>query len=172
MVTHLLDGALVRRVRAAGGWSLTSIECDRGLARVEQRAAVTEVVIGDHDLDRDGDLSAFTAAACTADGEALVISRQAPPAFLLTPRGARATPADGGPRGTERPNPDERLLMLSCAAFESMPELLASGIHGSPHELLSRDAEDLLLALFRDIGRGAGAVIERPHPTFPQGGPL
>ena len=54
-----------------------------------------------------------------------------------------------------------RLLLLSCAAFEAMPEVLANGIANVPTDLAAQDPDDLLLEIFREARHGAGAVIDR-----------
>jgi hypothetical protein len=75
--------------------------------------------------------------------------------------GCRTLPAAGAQRDCVRLDPGERLLLLSCAAFEAMPEVLANGIANGPTGLAAQDPDDLLLEIFRELGHGAGAVIDR-----------
>ena len=65
-----------------------------------------------------------------------------------------------GARDADQEVVGERLLLLSCAAFEKMPEVLAD-IGTVPTELVRQDPENLLLEIFHDFGHGAGAVIDR-----------
>ena len=91
---------------------------------------------------------------------ALVV-HHSPPAIVVGSTGCRALPADGANHDCVRLAPGERLLLLSCAAFEGMPEVLANGIADVPNGLVDQDPEDLLLEIFRELGHGAGAVIDR-----------
>ncbi len=78
-------------------------------------------------------------------------------------------PAGGADRECVRLAPGERLLLLSCAAFEGMPEVLANGIANVPAHFTTQDPDDLLLEIFHELGRGAGAVIDRLSLPMPQG---
>lgn len=168
MVMQLVDNGVVRIHDGPGGWHVTVIECANGLANVESRRGITQVFVADMPVPGGNDPNCFAAAACTPEGDALVVARQAPPALLVTPQGQRPTP--GNPEQDEvlHPAEGERLLILSPAAFEAMPRSLARLLHGPPDILLSADPVELLTELFDDIGSGSGAIISRhtePNPT-------
>lgn len=170
MVSRIVGDTLVH-TQSCTGWELTSLEGSRGLARLEVRRDRTRIVVAD-----TGDVVAgvdepfaFSAVACTSDGELVVTTRRAPPAIMLGASGCRTTPADGSARDSTFPEPGERFLLLSCAAFENMPDVLAKGIKQSPSDLIAQDPQDLLLAIFADRSHGAGAVIDRRPAHCPTG---
>lgn len=167
MVSRVVGDAIVHR-ESSGCWTWTSLECSRGLARLEMKGHLTQIVVADTGDAVAGldEPPAFAAAACTCDGELVVVTRGAPPAIVLGPAGCRTAPADGSVRDSMFPQPGERFLLLSCAAFENMPDVLAKGIEQCPTDLIEQDPEELLLAIFEGLAQGAGAVIDRqPHPT-------
>jgi hypothetical protein len=98
-------------------------------------------------------------------GTVTVTTRHAPPAIIATPAGPRVTPSDAGTASTEVLAPGERLLLLSSASFDEMPELLAGLLCTTPDRLLVSDAVELLTALFEATGQGAGALVERLDDT-------
>lgn len=162
MVTRIVGDALLH-TEVNPAWTVTSLECNRGLALLDLRRGLTQVVIadtGDAVAGLDAP-SAFAAAACTPDGEVVVVARHSPPAIVLGPHGCRTSPSEGAGRETQYPHPGERLLLLSCSAFENMSDVLAQGMNGSPSSLIERDPQELLLEIFADLGCGAGAVIDR-----------
>ena len=162
MVTRIVGDALLH-TEVDTAWTVTSLECSRGLARLDLRRGLTQVVIadtGDAVAGRDEPPS-FAAAACTHDGEVVLVARRSPPAIVLGPTGCRTSPSDGTGRETQYPEPGERLLLLSCSAFENMSDVLAKGMNESPSALIERDPQELLLEIFADLGCGAGAVIDR-----------
>lgn len=57
---------------------MTVIECPDGLANVETRRGVTQVFVADLPVAGMDDPNRFAAAACTPEGDALVVARQAP----------------------------------------------------------------------------------------------
>ena len=164
-MSHLVGSAIVH-AEVDDSWAVTSLECAKGLVSVDRRQGLTRVVVGDtHDsVAGMHEPPAFSAAAFTSDGEFIVVARRSPPAIAMDPTGSRITPAGGATLDSEYPEPGRRFLLLSCAAFEDLPEFLATGLERSPSELISRDAEDLLLCIFADHERGAGAVIDRLPP--------
>ena len=82
----------------------------------------------------------------------------------MTPTGCRARPRDGSGHDSEFPLPSERLILLSCSAFEAVSDLLVEGVCTAPDRLSNEDPEALLVALLGQGGTGAGAVIDH-HPT-------
>ncbi len=170
MVIRVVGDAIVH-TEVNEGWAVTSLECTRGLARLDLRRDLTQVVIADTgDAEAGlGEPPAFAAAACTPDGEVVVVARRSPPAIVLGPSGCRTSPSNGADRETAYPQPGERLLLLSSSAFENMSDVLVSGMNVSPSALIQRDPQDLLLAIFADLGCGAGAVIDRRPNRLPEG---
>lgn len=169
MVTRIVGDALLH-TEVNTGWTVTSLECSRGLARLDLRRGLTQVVIADTGDAVAGldEPAAFAAAACTHDGEVVVVARRSPPAIVLGPDGCRTTPSDGAGHETQYPQPGERLLLLSSSAFENMPDVLATGMNRSPATLIERDPQELLLEIFADLGCGAGAVIDRRPDHRPE----
>jgi hypothetical protein len=165
MVMQLTERDLLRTDHAVGGWQITAIECQRGLARVDSHDPhLTEIVVADLPPGRASGRDCFTAVACTDDGEALVMSRQAPPALLVTRSGQWPVPGHGEGQELIRIDGDQRLLILSAAAFDALPESLGRTLHGPPSIVLDADPFTLLHSLFREIGAGSGAIIGRyPH---------
>ena len=152
-------------------WSVTCVEYPKGLALLQRTDPMTRVIIADSANTFAGpdDPDAYSAAACTRDGEIALVVRQSPPALVVGPAGCRAVPADGATSDCVRLAAGERLLLLSCAAFEKMPEVLADGIGTVSTELMRQDPENLLLEIFHELGHGAGAVIDRLPFPVPQG---
>ncbi len=152
------------------GWRVTTVESRRGCARATLRGSRIEVLVGEPAGRADngvGSCSAFVLVSCAPTGSASVTAREAPPAIVVTPAGPRVTPADAGVTSLERLAPGERLLVLSSASFDEMPELLADLLCTTPDRLLVSDPAELLAALFGATGQGAGALIERltdPNP--------
>lgn len=164
MVTQVLDAGLVRTQGDYGGWTVTTIESSHGLARVRPQDGITEIFVGetcDGGSTSSNPCRAYSAAACTPEGDALVLTREAPPAILVTAAFHRTSPADPGMRSLEHLEVGERLVMLSSASFEDMPDLLAALLRSAPAKLLRSDPANLLAELFQAVGQGAGAIIER-----------
>jgi hypothetical protein len=160
---------LLRTHAAPRGWHITSIECARGLVRVESHEGVTEVVVADVSDDSGPDF--FSAAACTSEGNAMVMARRAPPALLLASGGQRVVPSSPGDSELLRLDAGELLLMLSAAAFETMPDALVRVLHGLPGAALGMDPRELLTQVFDEIGSGSGAVLGRvPNLPSDEGG--
>lgn len=166
-MSHVVGDAIVHQM-VNDQWSVTSVECPKGLARLHLNRGVTQVVVADTSDALAGldEPSAFAAAACTSDGELVVMSRHSPPAIVIGPTGCRISPAGGADWDSVFPDTTQRFLLLSCSAFENMSEALVDGMTHSPTALVEQDPEELLLAIFEGLGHGAGAVIDRqPHPT-------
>jgi hypothetical protein len=174
VVTRTLAPSVVLAVEDLRGWRVTTAESRRGCARITSRGDHTEVLVGERAraVDRDGGpCNAFVTVSCLASGAAAVRARQAPPAIVVTPGGPRVTPADAGSSSLEHLEPGDRLLVLSSASFDEMPELLADLLCTTPDRLLVSHPPDLLHALFEATGQGAGALIERLTDHDPSGGP-
>lgn len=151
------------------GWRVTSVESRRGCARTTVQDGRVEVLVGERARRADkgvGLCAAFVMVACSPAGEAAVTARAAPPAIVVTPAGPRVTPADAGVTAVEQLQVGERLLVLSSASFDEMPELLADLLCTTPDRLLVANPAELLATLFETTGQGAGALIERltDHP--------
>lgn len=165
-MSRLVGEALVRTA-SHHQWTVTCVEYPYGVVRLEQRARLTQVVVGDRvgSMESSPSTESFAAAACTVDGELLVAVRSAPPAIVVGSDRCRTRPSDGAAHDSEFPRPGERLILLSCAAFEAVPDVLVDGVSGAPSShLATGDPEAVLIALLRDAGRGAGVIIEH-HPT-------
>ena len=169
-MSRVVGSALLNR-KADESWSVTCIEYPRGLALLEPHPTMTRVIVADSTNTFAGpsDPDAYSAAACTRDGELALVLHHSPPALVIGSTGCRTLPAGGADRDRIRLAPGERLLLLSCAAFEGMPEVLANGIANVPSDLATQDPDDLLLEIFHELGRGAGAVIDRLSLPMPQG---
>lgn len=170
MVSRTAERRRVRTHRGPGGWLVTAIECTDGVARVGTVGDVTDVVVADCSCHGDLDPECFTAAACTPEGEVLVVSRQSPPALLVTRDTKRTAPAMPLDQELVRLQDADRLLILSPVLFEAMPEVLARTLNGTTADLLTTEPVQLLGAIFADVGAGSGVIISRePHPV-PTGG--
>jgi hypothetical protein len=165
VTSRLVDSALVRSASDAR-WTVTCVEYPYGVVRLERSARLTQVVVGDHvgspeSLQR---VESFAAAACTVDGELLVAVRAAPPAIVVSTRTCRTRPCDGAAHDSEFPSAGERLILLSCAVFEAVPDVLVDGVNGAPSgRLATQDPESLLIDLVGGAACGAGAIIDH-HP--------
>lgn len=172
MVSQVAERKRLRTHRVAGGWLITSMECAGAMAVVEESSGVADVLVADGYANGGPDPDCFAAAACTPDGDVLVISRQSPPALLVTHGDKRATPAHPLGRELVHLYGMDKLLMLSPALFEVMPEVLARTLHATPMDLLAADPASLLSEIFTDVHAGSGVIIGRnPHPDR-TGGPL
>ena len=163
--THLAGSGLVR-IAQTSRWTLTCVEYSYGVVRLARSGGVTQVVVGERaEHDQLATLEeSFVAAACTDEGELLVAVRAAPPALVVTRSSCRTWPRDGSTRNSQFPAPGERVILLSCAVFESVPDVLVDGVNGSSGaDLATQDAESLLVSLVGGAERGAGVVIDH-HP--------
>ncbi len=160
MVSRVVGDALVHR-EAIGSWTVTTIEYPEGSAEISQRALLTQVVVGDRAAGgASTGATCYAAAACTVDGELLVAVKAAPPAIVVTPSGCRTRPAEGDGHDSEFPDSRQRLILLSCSAFEAVPGILCEEARSTPSRLALEDPERLLIAILGPAGRGAGAVID------------
>jgi hypothetical protein len=158
---NILGPAIVRAGRGVGDWCVWAVEHAGGIARVEERAGLTEVVVADAPRSADEQGSAFAAVACTLDGGAFVMTHDAPPALLVTSSGCRTAPAEPGGRELVNLAEGERILLLSSSALEARPESLCKALQSPASEVLARDPGDLLASLFSEVGRGAAVVLGR-----------
>ncbi len=158
------DALLSRRTDAR--WSVTCVEYPKGLALLQRTGPMTRVIVADSANTFAGpeDPDAYSAAVCTPDGELALVVHHSPPAIVVGSTGCRTRPAEGACRDCVRLNPGERLLLLSGAAFEALPPVLADGLSSSAADLAHCDPEDLLLEIFREVGHGAGAAIDHLLP--------
>ncbi|SDP40970.1 hypothetical protein SAMN04489867_2357 [Pedococcus dokdonensis] len=170
MTIQVHGSAVVRTRRGVGDWTVWAVEQVAGIARVEERHGLTEVVIGDAPRLTDDTGAGFTALACTVDGTALVICHDAPPALLLTANGLRTAPAEPGGRELLDLKPDERLLLLSASVLDARPEALSEALYHHGGDLIRQDPVSLLAALFREVHHGAGAVVGPAPGMEPTGG--
>lgn len=166
MVSRVVGEALVRTT-SDHQWTVTCMEYPYGVVRLDRRSRLTQVVVGDRvgSMGASGEVEPFAAAACTVDGELLVAVRSAPPAIVVGTGGCRTRPSGGAPHDSEFPGAGERLILLSCAAFEAVPDVLVDGVSGAQSSrLATQDPETLLTALLGGAARGAGVIIDH-HPT-------
>lgn len=162
---QLVDNGVVRTHNGPGGWQVTVVECPNGLANVETRRGVTQVFVADLPVAGVDDPNRFAAAACTPEGDALVVARQAPLPLLVTPDGQRATPANPDRDELLHLGEGDRLLILSAAAIEAMPTSVGRLLRGATDVLLKADPVELLTDLVDGVGAGSGAIICRHSAT-------
>lgn len=105
--------------------------------------------------------SSSTSVWCHADGSIQVRATWAPPTLLIRVGRTEMVPETPGSPGTARLARGDRLLVLSSAAFEAVPEAMVRLLHEGPERLLAADPVDLLEELFRDAPDGGGAVVTR-----------
>jgi len=105
--------------------------------------------------------SSSTSVWCHADGSIRVRATWAPPALLVRAGRTLMVPETPGSPGTAWLARGERLLVLSSAAFEAVPEAMVRLLHEGPERLLAADPVDLLDEIFRDAPDGGGAVVTR-----------
>lgn len=170
MVNQTAERRQVRTHLGPGGWLVTAIECADGVARVGSVGGVTDVVVADCSCHGVLDPDCFTAAACTPEGDVLLVSRQSPPALLVTREAKRTAPAIPLDQELVTLQPADRLLMLSPALFEAMPEALARTLNGTTADLLTAEPTTLLGAIFEHVGAGSGVIISRQSHPDPSGG--
>lgn len=162
MMNRVVGDALLSR-RSDERWSVTCVELPKGLAVLERNGPMTRVIVADSSTTVAGphDPDAYAAAVCTPDGELALVVHNSPPAIVVGASECSTRPAEGAGRDCLCLDPGQRLLLLSAAAFESLPRILADSLTSAPDDLARRNPEDLLLEIFREVGRGAGAAIDR-----------
>lgn len=165
MVTRLVGAALVRQ-EVSDRWTVTCVEYSQGRVRLQRRARLIQVVVGDGLPSSEASVSSqsYVAAACTLDGELLVAARSAPLAIAALPEGCRTRPAGGVPHDSEFPAVGERLILLSAAAFAAVPDLLGTADAAPRVDLCTRDPQALLMDLLGEAAVGSAAVIDH-HGT-------
>ena len=147
-----------------GDWGVWWVQGPGGLVRCKDVGGLTEVLVGDADAAAAGSLS-FAALACTRDGGVEVVAHAAPPALLISPRGCRLAPAQGGSRERLAVAPEERVLVLSAAVLDPQPTALTHELQRAPGQLSSCRPGHLLGRLFHEIPHGAGVVLARRAPA-------
>lgn len=165
MVSQVVERKRLRTHHATGGWLITAIECGGGVARIDGSSGIADVLVADGGHGGAFDPDCYAAAACTPDGDVLVLSRQSPPALLVTRGAKRTTPLDPLGRELVHLDGEEELLLLSASLFEAMPEVLARTLNTDPTTLLAAEPAALLSEIFAEVDAGSGVIIRRnPHP--------
>lgn len=121
---------------------------------------------GSQDLRTEGDHGCFTSVRCLADRRVTVRSCSAPPALLVGRSGAALLPSAPCSTGGAVVDDEHRLLVLSAAAYETLPRALVILLREFPSRFLRTDPVTLLETLFADIPVGSAALIS-PVPTIP-----
>lgn len=166
MVSQVAERRRLRTHHATRSWQITTIECAGGVARVVGASGIADVLVADSARGGALDPDCFAAAACTPDGDVLVLTRQAPPALLVTHGVKRTTPVDLQGRELVHLEGQDTLLLFSPALFEAMPEVLARTLNAEPTELTTADPAGLLSQIFADVSTGSGVIIRRnPQPA-------
>jgi hypothetical protein len=160
---------LARHVRSSSpdgcAWDVTMLQQAAALAFVDRHDGQLVVTVGDRTADEDlvDDTPpggpCHTAVVCRDDGEVLVRSCAAPPALLVTASDVHLVPETPGVAGVDRLCPGDRLLVLSAAAYETLPASLVTLLRALPTRLLHSDPALLLETLFAEIPVGSGALI-------------
>ncbi|MDN5767385.1 MAG: hypothetical protein L0H96_24735 [Humibacillus sp.] len=113
------------------------------------------------------DQGCFTSVSCLGDGRVTVRSCSAPPALLVGRSGAELVPSAPCSTGSTVVDVDHRLLVLSAAAYETLPRALVILLREFPSRFLRTDPVTLLETLFADIPVGSAALISPMHPAAP-----
>jgi hypothetical protein len=161
MSVTVLGSSIVRTTCGVGDWVVWAVEQQAGIARVEERRGLTEVVVADAPRSVDQVEHGYAALACTVEGGLFVLTHEAPPALLLSPTGCRTTPVEPGGRELLALGASDRLLLMSSSVLDARPAALAKALHESSHELVRADPARLLGAIFREVKWGAGVVVGR-----------
>ncbi len=101
----------------------------------------------------------FTTVACLGDRRVRVRSCSAPPALLVGRAGAELVPSVPCSAGGAVVDDEHRLLVLSAAAYETLPRALVILLREFPSRFLRTDPVTLLETLFADIPVGSAALI-------------
>jgi hypothetical protein len=171
-VTTSVEGdptGLARHVRSTSrdgsAWDVTMLQQPGALAVLDRQAGKLVVTVGDltTDQDRVADprpgATCRTAVVCGQDGEVVVRPCAAPPALLVTEGDVHLVPRTPGADGVDRLRPSDRLLVLSAAAYETLPASLVTLLRALPARALHTDPAVLLETLFAEIPLGSGALI-------------
>ncbi|MCU1537346.1 MAG: hypothetical protein JWP82_1697 [Humibacillus sp.] len=143
------------------GWDVTVIEQRGGSAVVTHAADAVVVRLGD-DADPDNPVArrtCCTTVSCESDGRVVVDASAAPPALLVRRAGVVLVPSTPGLQGEARLGPDERLLVLSAEAYDTLPPALVILLRELPDRVLGTDPAALLETLFEQVPAGCGALI-------------
>ncbi len=101
----------------------------------------------------------FTSVSCLADRRVRVRSCSAPPALLVGRSGVELVPSAPCSTGGAVVDDEHRLLVLSAAAYETLPRALVILLREFPSRFLRTDPVTLLETLFADIPVGSAALI-------------
>ncbi|MEP7332306.1 MAG: hypothetical protein ABI692_09480 [Terracoccus sp.] len=101
----------------------------------------------------------FTTVSCLGDRRVRVRSCSAPPALLVGRAGAELVPSTPCSVGGAVVDDEHRLLVLSAAAYETLPRALVILLREFPSRFLRTDPVTLLETLFADIPVGSAALI-------------
>ncbi len=158
---QLADHGVVRTHEGPGGWQVIVIECPNGLANVESRRGVTQVFVADLPVPGASEPNRFAAAACTPEGDALMVARHAPLPLFVTSEGHRTVPASPQQDELVHLRDGDRLLLLSPSAVAAGATSLESLLERPTSALLEAAPIDLLTELVDGVGAGSGAIICR-----------
>ena len=125
--------------------------------------SAVEVFVGDenypaHDAGAD-DHACFTSVTCLGERRVQVRSCSAPPALLVGRAGAELVPSAPCSVGGAVVDDEHRLLVLSAAAYDTLPRALVVLLRECPSRFLRTDPVTLLETLFADIPVGSAALI-------------
>ncbi len=162
--------AELRLVRAGGG--RREDENARGTkgshgGEIDLPQWAVEVFVGDEsptdddttDAPAGTDHGCFTTVSCLDDRRVRVRSCSAPPALLVGRSGAELVPSAPCSAGGAVVDDEHRLLVLSAAAYETLPRALVVLLREFPSRFLRTDPVTLLETLFADIPVGSAALI-------------
>ena len=168
------------------GWDVTVIEQSGGSAQVTRTGDAIVVRIGDHDghspavppalppaglpdgtdpstrTDRPATgthRACCTTVSCQPGGRVVVDASAAPPALLVRSGDVTLVPSTPGEHGVAHLAADERLLVLSAEAYDTLPPALVILLRELPDRVLGSDPAALLETLFEQIPVGCGALI-------------
>ena len=168
-ITLLEQSHAVAEVRLGGPDAVTtdgSADCRNH--PVDPSRSAVEVFVGDEHLqplddpssDTRGDHHAcFTSVTCLSERRVRVTSCSAPPALLVGRAGAELVPSAPCSAAVAVVDEEHRLLVLSAAAYETLPRALVILLREFPSRFLRTDPVTLLETLFADIPVGSAALI-------------
>lgn len=155
-------------VRRVAGWEVVFHAGRSGAAAVYPGAAKVAVVVTDQGaglpIAQD---TAMTAAQSPiwlwahADGRVQARSSWAPPALLVRPGGTTMVPCRPGHPCIEQLDSGDRIVVLSCAAYEVAAQTMVDLFHAHPERLRAHDAAALLEAICSAAPDAAGAILTR-----------
>lgn len=114
-----------------------------------------------------GERGCFTSVTCLGERHVRVRSCSAPPALLVGRAGAELVPSAPCSAGGAVIDDEHRLLVLSAAAYETLPRALVILLREFPSRFLRTDPVTLLETLFADIPIGSAALISPVLPSSP-----